>query len=422
MGTIFSILIVGLMLLGGGSLAIMLVARKLVYIAGPNEVLVFSGRQKRIGAGRMIGYRTIKGGRGFRIPLIEEVDRVDLTNMVIDVAVTNAYSKGGIPLKVHGVANVKVAGHEPLLGNAIERFLGKDRRGIIKIAKDTLEGNLRGVLSQLTPEQVNDDKISFAEKLLEEAEHDLSRIGLVLDTLKVQNVADDVGYLDSIGRQRTAEVVRDARIAEANAQAKSTQREATNNQLAKVRDITAEMTIFEASIQRQITDAQSARKAMVAEEIGAVKALIEEARENVKVQEARVQQVERKLEADVVAPAQADMERKRANAQAHAATILEDGKATVSVLNAMIATWQQGGDSARDIFLMQKLQTMMEALVGTIADVKVDRVTVLPSNDGSTAKKAVTLVEELKAGTGIDIPQIVDRMTTSSKDGTPSEG
>ena len=222
-------------------------------------------------------------------------------------------------------------------------------------------------------------------------------------------------------RQRTAEVVRDARIAEAEAQAQSTQREANNNQLAKVRDITAEMKILEADIQRQITDAQTAKKAMIAEEIGAVKALIEEARENVKVQEARVQQVERKLSADIVAPAKADMERKRANAQAHAATILEEGKATVAVLNAMIDTWKQGGDSARDIFLMQKLQTMMDALVGTIADVKVERVTVLPSNDGSTAKKAVTLVEELKAGTGIDIPHIVDRMTAGSDAKAPTD-
>jgi flotillin len=282
------------------------VAKKLVYIAGPNEVLVFSGRKSRIG-NRVVGYRTIKGGRGFRIPLIEIVDRVDLTNMVIDVAVTNAYSRGGIPLKVHGVANVKVAGHEPLLGNAVERFLGRDRRGIIKVAKDTLEGNLRGVLSQLTPEQVNDDKISFAEKLLEEAEHDLSRLGLVLDTLKIQNVADDVGYLDSIGRQQTAEVVKAARINEAQARAQSTKQEAHNNQVAQIRDLQAEMTILQANIQRQVTDAQSAGKAMIAEEIGEVKALIEEAKENVKVQTARVQQVERRLLADVVAPAEAEM-------------------------------------------------------------------------------------------------------------------
>jgi flotillin len=418
MGSLAAIAFVGLLLIVGGLIAAMLVAKKLVYIAGPNEVLVFSGRPtKRLTGPGTVGYRTIKGGRGFRIPLIEEVDRIDLTNMIIDVAVTNAYSAGGIPLKVQGVANVKVSGHDPLLSNAIERFMGKDRRAIIKVAKDTLEGNLRGVLSQLTPEQVNEDKLSFAEKLLEEAEHDLSRLGLVLDTLKIQNVADDVGYLDSIGRQQTAEVIKSARVAEAQAKAISVAREANNNKVAKIRDIQAEMRILEADIDRQIMDAQSSGQAMIAEEIGTVKALIFEATENIKVQEARVRQVEIRLGADVIAPAQANMKRQKADAQGRAAKIIEDGKATVAVLDAMIATWQQGGESARDIFLMQKLQTMMESLVGTIADIKVNKVTVLPASEGSTAKKAVTLIEELKAGTGIDIPAVVERVTSPPKGG-----
>jgi flotillin len=420
MEAIVSIIFVSLILLVGSSIAIMVVAKQLVYIAGPNEVLIFSGRSSRL-KGKLVGYRTIKGGRGFRIPLIETVDRMDLTNMVIDVAVTNAYSKGGIPLRVNGVANVKIAGHEPLLGNAVERFLGKDRRGLIKVAKDTLEGNLRGVLSQLTPEQVNDDKISFAENLLEEAEHDLSHLGLVLDTMKIQNVADDVGYLDSIGRRKTAQVIMNARINEANAQAQSIQREAENHQAAAVRDLQAEMTILEANIKRQVTDAQTAGSAMIAEEVGEVQALIEEAKENIKVQTARVQQVERRLQADVVAPANAQMHQRRADAQAQSARIIEDGKANVSVLNAMIATWKQGGKSAHDIFLMQKMQVLMESLVGTITDVKVDRVTLLPGDGDSTAQRAVTLVEELKAGVGIDIPEVINRLTAgptkSSSDG-----
>ena len=420
MEAIVSIIFVSLILLVGSSIAIMVVAKQLVYIAGPNEVLIFSGRSSRL-KGKQVGYRTIKGGRGFRIPLIETVDRMDLTNMVIDVVVTNAYSKGGIPLRVNGVANVKIAGHEPLLGNAVERFLGKDRRGLIKVAKDTLEGNLRGVLSQLTPEQVNDDKISFAENLLEEAEHDLSHLGLVLDTMKIQNVADDVGYLDSIGRRKTAQVIMNARINEANAQAQSIQREAENHQAAAVRDLQAEMTILEANIKRQVTDAQTAGSAMIAEEVGEVQALIEEAKENIKVQTARVQQVERRLQADVVAPANAQMHQRRADAQAQSARIIEDGKANVSVLNAMIATWKQGGKSAHDIFLMQKMQVLMESLVGTITDVKVDRVTLLPGDGDSTAQRAVTLGEELKAGVGIDIPEVINRLTAgptkSSSDG-----
>jgi len=385
-----------------------LIAKKLVYIAAPNEVLVFSGRG---------GYRSIKGGRGFRVPLIETVDRMDLTNMIIDVSIQNAYAKGGIPLTVQGVANIKVAGHQPLLGNAIERFMGRERRTIIKIAKDTLEGNLRGVLSQLTPEQVNDDKLSFAEKLLEEAEHDLSKLGLVLDTMKVQHVADEVGYLDSIGRKRTAEVIKHARVAEANAKSESTQKDASNNRIASIREIQAAMKILMANTSRRVKEAETGREAMIAEQIGEVHALIAEATEDIKVQEARVEQVHLQLQADKTAPAQANMERLKAEAKGRAASVIEDGRATVAVLGEMITTWKQGGDSARDIFLMQKLQGLMSSLVDTIDQVKIDRITMLPNNSDSTASRAVTLVEELKAGVGVDLPKLLDRVTSG-----PSEG
>jgi flotillin len=390
-GTLFAVGIAGI-----------LIAKKLVYIAAPNEVLVFSGRG---------GYRTIKGGRGYRVPLIESVDHMDLTNMIIDVAVRNAYARGGIPLTVQGVANIKVSGHQPLLGNAVERFMGMPRRAIIKVAKDTLEGNLRGVLSQLTPEQVNDDKLQFAEKLLEEAEHDLSKLGLVLDTMKVQHVADEVGYLDSIGRRRTAEVIKHARIAEADAKSQSTVKDASNNKDARVRDIQAEMRILEANTSKRVREATTAREAMIAEQIGEVHALIAEATEEIGLQEARVQQVERQLEADTIAPASAKMERLQAEAKGRASKITEDGRATVAVLDEMIKTWKSGGEAARDIFLMQKLQGVMGSLVDTIEDVHIDRLTVLPGDKSSTAQRAVTLVEELKAGVGVDVPKLLERIT-----------
>jgi flotillin len=262
--------------------------------------------------------------------------------------------------------------------------------------------------------------LSFAEKLLEEAEHDLSKLGLGLDTLKIQNVSDEVGYLDSSGRKQTAEIIKQARIAEANAEAASMTREAGNNQAARIADLQAEMNILEADVNRRIRDAQTAGEAMVAEEIGEVKALIAEAEEDLKVQEARVQQIQRRLEADVIAPAQADMKRQKAEAQGHAAKITEDGKATVSVLNEMITTWKMGGENARDIFLMQKLQSVMDSLVATISDVKIDRVTVLPGNTDSTAQKSVTLVEELKAGVGIDVPKLLDRMVQPAPGPAPT--
>src|SRR3954469_8986812 len=149
--------------------------------------------------------------------------------MSIEVSVKEAYSRGGIPLNVHGIANVKISGEQPVLDNAIERFVGVDRDRIMAVAKETLEGNLRGVLATLTPEEVNEDKIKFAQSLLSEAEDDLRRIGLELDTLKIQDVSDDVGYLDSIGRRQSAEVQKRALIAEARSKSDAAVQAAHNH-------------------------------------------------------------------------------------------------------------------------------------------------------------------------------------------------
>ena len=192
------IAIVGIAFLVGAT-----VVKNVLYVCQPNEVLIFSGRSRDTAGGR-VGYRIIKGGRTLRVPLLETVDRMDLTNMTIELSVKGAYSKGGIPLSVQGIANIKVPGEEPMIHNTLERLLGYSRQQIMQVAQLTLEGNLRGVLAGLTPEQVNTDKEAFAGKLTEEAEHDLSRLGLVLDTLKIQNVSDEVGYLQSIGRMRSA--------------------------------------------------------------------------------------------------------------------------------------------------------------------------------------------------------------------------
>ena len=91
-----------------GILAATLIAKNLIYLCGPNEVLIFSGGRYMGQDGITRGYKVIKGGRGTRIPLFETVDRIDLTNMIIDVAVSNAIPKE-IPLSVSIVANVKIS-------------------------------------------------------------------------------------------------------------------------------------------------------------------------------------------------------------------------------------------------------------------------------------------------------------------------
>lgn len=398
--------------------AALVVVKRLFHICSPNEVLVFSGGKSTV-EGRPVGYRIVKGGSSLRTPLLERVDRMDITNMTVDVAVSNAYSKGGIPLTVQGVANLKVAGHQPLLNNALERLLGKGRPQIIQVAKDTLEGNLRGVLSQLTPEEVNQDKLRFAEKLLEEAEHDLSRLGLVLDVLKIQNVADDVGYLNSLGRKQTASLDKSARVAEAEAHAEATMREAENGLAARLSLIEAEGAIARAEADKRIMQCETGREAMVAEAVGKVTTAIAKAEAELKVQQARIEQTRLQLEADVVAPARADMEKRQAEARVEAAKIVEDGKATAAVLTQMIQAWKAAGPNARDIFLMQKLQTVMSSLVETIQNVKVDRVAYLPAS--ANVAQGVQLVEQVKAAFGVDLAKVVGRLGAPAEAPVPAK-
>jgi len=232
------------------------IVRNLLYICQPNEVLIFIGGRSG-SAQRQLGYRVIKGGRAVRVPLFEVVDRMDLTNMPIEVAVTGAYSKGGIPLNVHGIANVKIAGEQPVLDNAIERFLGVPRNHIMEMARETLEGNLRGVLATLTPEEVNEDKIKFAQSLLTEAEDDLRAMGLELDTLKIQDVSDEVGYLAGIGRKQSAEVQKNAVIAEARSKAEAAIRAAQNRQDTQISEIQAQLGILRADVGRRMVDAET---------------------------------------------------------------------------------------------------------------------------------------------------------------------
>ncbi len=403
---LLSFLVISGLLGGSGILTI----RNLYYVCQPNEVLIFAG-SGRSADGRALGYRIVKGGSSIRVPLLERVLRMDLTNMIIELKVTNAYSKGGIPLSVSGVANIKIAGQEPTIHNAIERLLGKSRDQIEAIAKETLEGNLRGVLASLTPEQVNEDKIAFAKSLLDEAEEDLQRLGLVLDTLQIQNISDNVSYLDSIGRRQQAQLQRDSRVAEAKARAESKTRSAENEQITALRRIDRDIAIAEAEADRQIQDAITRRKAVIAEAEANIGALVARTEADVLVQRERIKQVEQQLQADVIAPAEASCKRISAEAKGQAARIIEDGKAQAMGLKRLAESWRQAGSNAREIFLYQKLDVLLKTIASTVPDVGVQNVTVINSDEGNTAVKVAAFFEQLRQASGIDVAETVRGLT-----------
>jgi flotillin len=397
----------------GALIVLAFILARVVYICPPNAVLIFSGGHRKIGDGRIIGYRVVQGGRGIRIPLVEVVDRMDLTNMMIELRVQGAYSKGGIPLNVQGVANVKVSSKGDQLANAIERFLGNSRDEIMAVARETLEGNLRGVLSTLTPEEVNTDREKFAGELLHEADHDLARLGLELDTLKIQHVSDDKGYLSSIGRKQTAELFKRSRIAEAENQALAAENSATNLQNQEIAKVEAQIRTVRAEGQRRIAEAQTRKGALIAESKGQVLAQLAKVTADVDVQRARLAQVRFQLTADKVKPAEAKKAQMVQQAKGAASKIIEDGKATASAIRSLGTTWAKAGDSARQIFVAQKLQALVATMMETVGEMPVDKLTVidkeLAMNGGNFAVKAAITNEQLKQLLGVDLAALANR-------------
>jgi flotillin len=384
-------------------------------ICHPNEILVFSGKKRKLKDGTVVGYRYIKGGRGLKIPIVESVTRLPLNTIPIELELSGALTNGVIPVNIQAMANVKIAGsEEDGLNNALERFLGRNVTDISQIAKETLEGSLRGVLATLTPEEANSQRLQFAEKVTTEARSDLQNLGLVLDTFKIQDLSDSEGYLDAIGRRKNAEVRRDATIAEANAEAEARQVAAEAKKKGSVAESESQMNIVAANNKLQVLRAELAAETNRAEAKAQVARAIAEVEEQQKLEAHRIEMNKSKYQAEVVVPAEAQKEAKVLEAVGEAASIVEDGKATAEAVRLMREQWEK--EDTRELFLIQQLPDILDKVTSVIAEnLSIDKVTVLDSGNGNgmpTYVKGVTgsvvaILEQIKNATGLDIPDIL---------------
>ncbi len=382
------------------------VASNLVVVVPPNKVAVISGKR----AGEK-GYRIIRGGRAYRIPIFEQIEWMDLSTVAIDVSVNNAYSKGTIPLNVQGIANVKISSQSGILENAIERFLGRPTDIVAQIAKETLEANLRGVLATLTPEEVNQDRLKFASTLIDEADDDVRTLGLDLDVLKIQNVTDEVGYLESVGRRQTAAVIKDARVAEAERKAEAEENEAEARRRAETARVLADLAIVEKENDLRVRTAELEATAVVKEEQAKVAGEKARAVAEQELEAERIELQRRRLEADVVTPARASKEAAELEAKGLAASIIEDGAAQIEVFNRLVKQYRDAGPEAEKIFVLNMLPELVSKITDTVKGVKIDRVSVIDSggSEGLPAimsqlpASVIKITEQIENATGVNI-------------------
>ncbi|MGC9941725.1 MAG: SPFH domain-containing protein [Verrucomicrobiota bacterium] len=353
---------------------------------GPNQVLVVSGRKHKIidpdGNARMVGFRVVKGGGAFVWPVIEKVDLLSLELLTIDVQTPEVYTSKGVPVKVDGVAQVKVKGDDISIATAAEQFLSKSTDEIKSIAMQTLEGHLRAILGTMTVEEIYQNRDAFASKVQEVAAGDMANMGLTIVSFTIRDIRDTQGYLDALGKPRIAQVKRDAIVAQAEADRDAIIRSAQANQAGQEAKFLADTKVAEAQRDYQSNVAQyqatvNVQKAqsdlaydlqkfktgqlVKAEE---VQVSIVEKQKQIELQQQEIMRRQRELEATVQKPA--DAERYKVETLANARKFQLETEAA-GAASATKATGFAGADVQKAIGIAEaeanKARGLAEAMV-----------------------------------------------------------
>ncbi|MGO4203108.1 SPFH domain-containing protein [Rhodococcus sp. TAF43] len=304
----------------------------------PNEVAVFTGRGKP---------KVVRGGARFKIPGIERVDIMSLEPFNVSINLQNALSNDGVPVNVEAVGLVRIGSADEAVQTAVQRFLTSDLDELRRQINEILSGSLRGITATMTVEDLNSNRETLARSVVEEAGTDLARIGMEVDVLKIAGINDHNGYLESLGQRRIAEVKRDAAVGTANAERDAQIQSAKARQEGAVAQAEADTAIATANQARDVelaklrarTEAENAE----ADQAGplarataekAVRIALEQAEAarveaRIEVEQRRAEQAKAALEADVIAPAEAERQAAvaRAEGEKQAAILKADANA-----------------------------------------------------------------------------------------------
>src|SRR5205085_11674705 len=194
-------------------------------VAEPNEALIISGWRAHHGpegdaAG--LGFKIVVGKGAWVLPGLQKVRRLslDIHESELDL---ECVTTQGIPIGVKAVVIYKIADDFQSIANAARRFLEQEQEMDRKV-HNVFAGHLRSIVGTMTVEDLirNRDKLTQATR--ESSAHEMQRLGLTIDSLQIQEIADPTGYIDNLGMPEAARVAKDARVAQADAD-----REATEN-------------------------------------------------------------------------------------------------------------------------------------------------------------------------------------------------
>jgi flotillin len=407
-------------------LIIMTSIAKMFRKAGPNEAIIVYGFR---------GPRIIKGSGAIIFPVVESCRQLSLELMSFDVAPQqDLYTKQGVAVTVEAVAQIKVRSDRESILTAAEQFLTKappQREGLIRLV---MEGHLRGIIGQLTVEEIVKEPEMVGERMRATCSTDVNKMGLEVISFTIKEVRDKNEYITNMGRPDIARIRRDADVASAEADRDTAIKRAEASRAAAVatsqadqervlaetlslakqaesqRDLEIKKASYLETVNRQKAQADKAyeiqsnimQQQVTAE---AVKVRQVEKEAEVKVQEAEILRRERELTATVLKAAEierkrietlAEAEKRRAilgaegqaqairqQGEAEADIIFKKGDAEARAMNVKAAAYQEYNQAAVFDKLISNMPELVRALTAPLSNV--DKITIVSTGNGSSS-------------------------------------
>lgn len=438
---------------------------------GPDEALIVSGRRKKLSNGQTVGFRIVRGGATFVIPVLEVAKTISLRIMPLDVN-SSAYTSQGVQVSVDGIAQVKIDSSEEAIATAAEQFLSLKEEEIKRIATQTMEGHLRSIVGNLTVEEINQNRDAFAQNVQELAAADLANMGLRIISFTIREISDKNGYLESLGKAQIARVQRDAIIGQAEARRDSDIKSAEAMQAGQTAKYLAEIKVAEGNRDKEIKAAEymasvnekkaeadlsyDKKKYVIEQEVQkeAMQVEIIKKQKQIELQEQETFRREKELEATVKKPAEAEKYRSQVQAEAdkyrtevqaeaervrtskeaegqsfaikaeglakaeaikasglaEAEVIQAKGEAEAAAMVKKAEAYKMFNDAAMAQMVIEKLPQIASAIAQPLA--KTEKIVMIGDSGASKITKDITnvmaqLPETVKGITGIDLTQII---------------
>ena len=416
--------VVGLVLLA--TMLLMSMFARLYRKAGPHEALIVYG---------LGGTRVVKGHGTVVVPMFQVCRGLSLELMSFDVAPQqDLYTKQGVAVTVEAVAQIKVKSDVESILTASEQFLTKadqEREGLIRLV---MEGHLRGIIGQLTVEEIVKQPEMVGERMRATCADDMSKMGLEVISFTIKEVRDKNEYISNMGKPDVARIKRDADVATAEAERDTAIKRAVATRESAVAKAQAdqERVLAETLSQAKQAEAQrdlEVKKAQYLEVTKKQQAQADKAYDiqanvmqqqviaesvrvqqvekegQVKVQEAEIMRREKELIATVLKQAeierqrietlaQAEKQRLMSEAEGHASSIRQQGEAEAEIIfkkgeaeakamNVKAEAFQEYNQAAVIDKLLTGLPEVVRALASPLANV--DKITVVSTGNGEAA-------------------------------------